>query len=825
MIRRAAVPALVALIAAFTQIPSHAGQPRTTRGKATKAAQELPGPQRPYVPAGTEAMGEWPSMITLAGPWKYHTDPRVSAQAHRPEHDDSNWPTLHVPSNWYLQGLYRSGSVWFRRTFRVPRGQAGRRTRIVFDGVDYAAEVWLNGHQLGTHTGYFERFSFVVGPRLYDDRDNVLAVRVDSPLETGPSWSLHKKLIKGVFGHHDARPGNAWSDRGQDRNTGGIWGHVGLKPAGDLSLDGIHVRADAMTPQGKALEDGQTARLSATVFVGSAAKATARVTLRATVTPYNFTPAAKSSATTSIERIVAPGESDLALMLDVPAVQRWQVWERGHPYLYRLDVQLIDRRGAVLDSVSRVFGFRTIAFDAVKGEWKLNGRRIFLRGTNYIASQWLGEMTPAFYRLDLGLMQQAGINAIRVHAHVEGEDLYRQADEAGMLIWQDFPLQWGYVDDAKFTTEAVRQAVAMVDQLDHHPSIVAWSGHNEPPWDAAWMKTKYPDYRPDQNRELDRALAAALRHRDPSRYVHEASTTAEHPWLGWYSGAWSDYGRATTQTLITEFGAQALPDLEHLRRFIPEKDLWPEDDAGWETWRDHDFQPHETFTLAKVERGASVTEMIANTQRYQAQLVQFAAEAYRRQKHAPVGAIFQFMFNECWPSANWGIVDYWRRPKPGFAALARAYQPVLPSIEWTPEKFTPERPVVATVWIVNDLWTGFDEASLEWTLRTGAKVVESMRTTVNVAPDHAVAVTRFEKALAAGDYTLSATVSDSKGRPLGRNEWSFRVDALVEKPAMERITTEKRAQDGRAPEKGRLEKRPADASRVETRPGNKHRER
>jgi hypothetical protein len=70
MLRRATVPALVALIAAFTQIQSHAGQPRTSRGKAIKSAQELPGPQRPYVPARPEAMGEWPSMITLVGPWR-----------------------------------------------------------------------------------------------------------------------------------------------------------------------------------------------------------------------------------------------------------------------------------------------------------------------------------------------------------------------------------------------------------------------------------------------------------------------------------------------------------------------------------------------------------------------------------------------------------------------------------------------------------------------------------------------------------------------------------------------------------------------------------
>jgi beta-mannosidase len=386
-------------------------------------------------------------------------------------------------------------------------------------------------------------------------------------------------------------------------------------------------------------------------------------------------------------------------------------------------------------------------------------------------------MTPDKYRLDLALMRQAGINAIRVHAHVEGEELYRQADEAGLIVWQDFPLQWGYVDDAEFTAEAVRQAVAMVDQLDHHPSIVAWSAHNEPPWDATWMKDKYPDYSPDQNRELDRALAAAMSSRDTSRHVHAASVTAEHPWFGWYSGTWMDYGKPTRQALVTEFGAQALPDLTSLRRFIPEKDLWPASDAGWERWTYHDFQPRETFVNAKVSKGSSTAQLIENTQQYQARLVQFAAESYRRQKYAPVGAIFQFMFNECWPSANWGVVDYWRHPKPGLQALATAYQPVLPSIEWTAERLTPATPVTASLWVINDLADTFDRATLEWTLRSVEAVVLADRKVVDVAADSVMRVIPLRMPLPAGRYTLVTSLRDAKGGPLGRNEWSFIVEA------------------------------------------------
>ena len=77
-----------------------------------------------------------------------------------------------------------------------------------------------------------------------------------------------------------------------------------------------------------------------------------------------------------------------------------------------------------------------------------------------------------------------------------------------MLVWQDFPLQWGYDDSPEFANEAVRQAKAMLTVLHHHPSIFAWSGHNEPPWNAPWMKYKYPDYKPQQNRYLTDAVGA-----------------------------------------------------------------------------------------------------------------------------------------------------------------------------------------------------------------------------------------------------------------------------------------------------------------------------
>ncbi|HID91587.1 TPA: glycoside hydrolase family 2, partial [Candidatus Peregrinibacteria bacterium] len=100
------------------------------------------------------------------------------------------------------------------------------------------------------------------------------------------------------------------------------------------------------------------------------------------------------------------------------------------------------------------------------------------------------------------------INTIRVHAHIEPKRFYKLCDELGFLVWQDYNLQWGYIDTEAFQKEAIRQAKEMVDMLYNHPSIYMWSMHNEPPWNSDWMKWKYPDYNTTINKKLDDILYA-----------------------------------------------------------------------------------------------------------------------------------------------------------------------------------------------------------------------------------------------------------------------------------------------------------------------------
>ena len=114
-----------------------------------------------------------------------------------------------------------------------------------FHGVDYFADVWLNGRHLGRHEGYFAPFSFEVTDLLRSD--NELLVRVAAPKEAPGDWPDRKRLIKGIFQHHDCRPG-AWDpERGQDQGTGGIWNRVELEQVPDAYLASL--RVDARPPR------------------------------------------------------------------------------------------------------------------------------------------------------------------------------------------------------------------------------------------------------------------------------------------------------------------------------------------------------------------------------------------------------------------------------------------------------------------------------------------------------------------------------------------------------------------------------------------------
>ncbi len=602
--------------------------------------------------AATVSAAPPPAPISLDGDWSYYKGDLAAA----PEQLPPGLPTMTIPGNWFQRGLDHAGVVWFFRTVRLPRDLHTSRLALRFGGVDYAADVYWDGRPIGSHRGYFA--PFVQEIKGGGDTPHLLAVRVNSPREPASAWSLKKTLIKGVLSHHDTRPGGAWSKRGQDANTGGIWGPVQMIPIYNQRISEVRVTTLSLDPAGAQL----------LLAVTLAEKGPRSGALRYRIIDGDGNLAARGE----MEGATA-GRIERRLRLVHP--RPWWPFELGEPHLYRVEVSLQGSAGT--DAISTTFGVRTVTRDA-RGRVLINGTPFFLRGTNYIGGLYFAHLNEEVMRRDCALMRAAHINAVRVHAHIAAPAFYQIADESGLLIWQDFPLQWGYEESDAFVADAVHQAKEMIGSLYNHPSIIFWNGHNEAPWSSDWMVWKYPDYDPDQNRRLDRALGDVLVQDDPSRPSQANSHTAEHAWFGWYSGTLKDFAKPTISPIVTEFGAQGVPDQATLRTFLRDGELWPLTGKNLELWEYHNFQLHEARDIAKVRIGSSVAELIGNSQAYQARLVQFAAEALRHQKWQPVAGIFHFMFTEHWPSINWGVLDYLRHPKPGYFALQRAYQPLLP---------------------------------------------------------------------------------------------------------------------------------------------------
>jgi beta-mannosidase len=166
--------------------------------------------------------------------------------------------------------------------------------------------------------------------------------------------------------------------------------------------------------------------------------------------------------------------------------------------------------------------------------------------------------------------------------------------------------------------------------------------------------------------------------------------------------------------MVTEFGAQGLPDVKSLKKFIPVKKLRKPD---WDFWKYHNFQYDQTFLIAQIEKGKSIGDFVYNSQAYQVELLQTAIDFYRREKYDKVTALFQFMFIDCWPSITWSVIDYYGSPKKAYYTLQKAFQPVYVSVKVRQKKYLPGSKLNLDIWIINDLHKEFKNCTIKFSLK------------------------------------------------------------------------------------------------------------
>lgn len=618
--------------------------------------------------------------ISLNGQWKYILDSKeqlVFDDVSKRFEKDELYDKMFIPSNWQLKGLDSfNGSVWFYKYYKLNTNQLNEKLKVlVFNGVDYFTEVWLNGNYVGNHEGYFQRFWFDVSKFLL--KKNALVLKVTSPLEEPKKiWPLKKKLIKGIFSHHDCRPGGWSHEHGQDQNTGGIWNDVSLELYNEIFIDRINIHSK--------LDDKCNI---ANVFISLNYFKAANIDVRENLILELSTPSGRIIRSKH-QALFKKNGKEIILVLKISNPELWWSWDLGKANLYHITF-----KGKNIGTYTNYFGIREVSLDDNK-VFYLNGKRLFLRGTNVIPEQMLSSLNRQRIKKQVELIKAANINIIRMHAHVNRKEYYAECDRQGILVWQDFALQWTYDESTEFVSNAVRQIKDMVSQLYNHPSIAFWCCHNEPG---------------NQINTLDPHLRNSVLSEDKTRIVRLASNYEEHPYDGWYWGDKEHFSAIPMGPLVTEFGAQALPAIDSLSKFIPKEKQFPPD---WDFWKYHNFQYEQTFHIAGVEIGENIESFIENSQNYQSSLLKTAIDFYRRKRFSRINGMFQFMFVDCWPSITWSVIDYYGKKKKGYDTLRKCYQPLYVSINLRQQKYFRSQKLNTDIWVINDFHKLFNSSRL-----------------------------------------------------------------------------------------------------------------
>jgi beta-galactosidase/beta-glucuronidase len=372
-------------------------------------------------------------------------------------------------------------AVWYRRTVRVPAPWRGRRVLLHFQAVDYDATVWVNGREVARHRGGFTPFSADI-------------------TEAAPPGAQATIVVRARDDHRQRKPRGKQSTLVLNRGchytrTTGIWQTVWMEAVSD-----VHLGRPRITPD-----------LAAGAIAVEAPLSLPRsgCILHATL---------RQGRTTVARASVASGDALWPrLVLSIPTGRR-RPWSPEDPFLYGLELALLDETSTPVDRLQCYAGLRSVAID--QNRLLLNGRPVFQR---LVLDQgyWPdGIMTAPSDRAlvrDIELARAAGFNGARLHQKVFEERFLYHADRLGWLVWGEFadwagqsprPADWAPVTYVTQWCEALAR--------DHsHPSIIGWCPLNE-----TQVKATDP---PDAFDDLTSALVRATRLADPSRPVIDAS--------------------------------------------------------------------------------------------------------------------------------------------------------------------------------------------------------------------------------------------------------------------------------------------------------------
>jgi hypothetical protein len=687
-----------------------------------------------------DGVGDW----VLRGGWKLLEAPSVKASAEAVStvgFDTAGWMAATVPgtvlttmidrgrypdpdfgmNNLDIPEKLSRQDYWYRAEFVAPELKGREQAALRFDGINYGAEVWLNGEKLGEIAGAFTRGNFDVTGKLRAGR-NALAVRV-SPVPH-PGIPNVQSIVFGAGLNGGAMEldgptfvaseGWDWNPPMHDRDTG-IWQDVHLVATGAVSL------GDEQVVTRLPLPDVSSAEVTVNVPLGNASGKAVEGMLRVA---FEGAEVRKRVRVPVGGVVVALTPKEFPeLRLEHPRL--WWPNGYGKPELYHLTTTFVAEGSAAVEKKLR-FGVREITYEVslldsegalrrveydptvgrmeaapqvdvthagmreVAGGWaasiaagqdgsaafhrvedtratpfltvKVNGVRIAMRGGSWgmddSRKRVSRERLEPFFRYD----RDANLNTIRNWQGQNSEEVfYELADEYGMLVWNDF---WEVTTDSNAEAEDPQLFLAnardTILRYRNHPSIAMWCGRNE--------GVPQPI--------LNQGLIALTHSLDGTRYYSPSSNQVNLLPSGPYGYEEpADYYSTIDRGFAVEVGTSSLPTLEWFERWLPKEDRWPvSDDWAYHNWHPHDgFRDHREAEFGVAQ---SLEEYVRQAQMMNYVDYRAIFEGFNAHLWAPNTGRLLWMTQPSWPSMLWGILSSDYATQASYYGTKKACEPL-----------------------------------------------------------------------------------------------------------------------------------------------------
>jgi len=612
---------------------------------------------------------------------------------------DGTYPNLYVGTNLVdsvPQDIYKQ-DWWYRTTFTAP---AGHTTYVLeFPGINYRAEIWLNGHLVADNkqiVGMHSAHEVDVSRWVNQGGSNALAVKVTPEqalqdvdgVELADSWYdwiNGKKLGYQGPGRSQAT-GNSFIP---DRNAG-IWKPVYLRVSGAVILGPATVNTELPLPR------TDSARLTIYTSLRNTSMQQVRGVLRATITRPG-----KPDIQLEQPVILAAGENreitfDPARFgaLSVANPDLWWPYTLGQPNLYDLQLEFrqFDRP---TDTSHLRFGIRTVSQhrdndhqfpELGKGGsfyLTVNGRDFLVRGAAYTPDLLFAD-DPARDAATMRYVKDLGLNMIRLEGKFPGDRIVEMADEMGIPLmfgwmccnqWEKWA-QWDD-EDNRVAQDSLRSQILA---LRHHPSVFVWANGSDglPP---PAVLTEYHSILGElhwQNATVDTVSSLATDARGERVWdgIQMAGPYSWRPPSYWFSGRYAAARGATAEQGDNE----NIPPLASLKKFIPADKLWPFND----TWFFHAGSDPKNAALTSIRQAIlhrygpsdNVEEFtnkaqLAGYESTRAQFEAFAANGWDTHKMT-----IYWMLNNHWPSFFGHLFDYYLRPGGSYFGAKKGLRPL-----------------------------------------------------------------------------------------------------------------------------------------------------